>query len=377
MKSIVKDLLRPHILNFRGARTNRNLVVIQSDDWGAIRTSSQSAINDLAKAGIAVSDCHYTQFDALEGSDDLSAIFEVLDSVRDRNGSPAKLTANCLVANPDFEAIERCGFSKYVAEPVTTTFARSERTVGADRLWLEGYAAGLFFPQSHSREHFSTVRWMSYLASGDDIFRLLFKHRMYALSSFLLPGSPSSYLSALRAPAAGEDDERDKVLDDGFRLFRQIFGYGSQSFIAPNYVWDDVVENILHRLGVTYIQTSAVQQPAGGIAKSSQIRRFHGQRNQNGQLYLMRNVHFEPASDHSVDWVGACMRDISAAFLWNKPAIISTHRVNYIGALDESNRKKGLRQLKMLLDSIIKRWPEVEFLSTPELGDLVLNGDAT
>ena len=377
MKSLVKDLFRPHFQNFRGARTNRKLLVIQSDDWGAIRTSSQSAIDDLAKAGIAVSDCHYTQFDALEGSDDLSAIFEVLDSVRDRNGSPAKLTANCLVANPDFEAIERIGFSKYIAEPVTTTFERSARTEGADSLWLEGYTAGLFFPQSHSREHFNTARWMRYLESSDDIFRLLFKHRMYALSSFLLPGSPSSYLSALQAPAAGEADERDKVLDDGFRMFREIFGYGSKSFIAPNYVWDDVVENILYRLGVTYIQTSAVQQPAAGIAKSPRIRRIHGQRNQNGQLYLMRNVHFEPSSNRSIDWVAACMRDISAAFLWNKPAIISTHRVNYIGALDESNRKRGLRHLKILLDSIIKRWPEVEFLSTTELGDLVSNRVAT
>jgi hypothetical protein len=377
MKSLAKDLIRPHFQNVPGKRIGRKIVVIQSDDWGAIRTSGQNALKDLSKAGIAVSECHYTEFDALEGSDDLNAIFEVLDSVRDRNGSPAKLTANCLVANPNFEAIEKDGFSRYSAEPVTTTFERSERTEGADRLWLEGYEAGLFFPQSHSREHLNVARWMHHLQTGDAIFRLLFKHRMYALSSFLIPGRPSSYLAALQSPAEGEYDAREEILDDGLRMFRQIIGFSSKSFIAPNYVWDDAAEDTLHRLGVAYIQTAAVQQLAGSDQPSKRIRRVQGQRNRNGQLYLMRNVHFEPSSDSNEDWISRCMADISAAFLWSKPAIISTHRVNFIGALDESNRKSGLKQLKALLDSILKRWPDVEFLSTTELGDLISNGDRT
>jgi hypothetical protein len=60
------------------------------------------------------------------------------------------------------------------------------------------------------------------------------------------------------------------------------------------------------------------------------------------------------------------------AFGWNKPAIINTHRVNYIGSLYPSNRKNGLNQLRTLLQKIKKNWPKVEFLATHELGELIL-----
>jgi len=71
------------------------------------------------------------------------------------------------------------------------------------------------------------------------------------------------------------------------------------------------------------------------------------------------------------DWVNSCLNDIDMAFRWNKPAIISSHRVNYIGALDPGNRENGLSQLKQLLKEVVSRWPDVEFMTSAELGDLI------
>ena len=65
------------------------------------------------------------------------------------------------------------------------------------------------------------------------------------------------------------------------------------------------------------------------------------------------------------------MNDIKVAFLLHKPAIISSHRVNYIGSLKESNRKNGLTQLSILLKSILKNWPDVQFMTTIELGKYI------
>ena len=56
----------------------------------------------------------------------------------------------------------------------------------------------------------------------------------------------------------------------------------------------------------------------------------------------------------------------------NRPAIISSHRVNYVGFLDERNRDKNLKLLKTLLDKILNKWPDVEFLSSDEMG-LIIN----
>jgi hypothetical protein len=61
------------------------------------------------------------------------------------------------------------------------------------------------------------------------------------------------------------------------------------------------------------------------------------------------------------------MKQIETAFRWNKPAIISSHRVNYCGHIDPNNREIGLSALKNLLDQIVNKWPDVEFMAADEL----------
>ena len=58
------------------------------------------------------------------------------------------------------------------------------------------------------------------------------------------------------------------------------------------------------------------------------------------------------------------MKQISAAFRWGKPAIISTHRVNFVGSISPYNREKGLRELKKLINAILKKWSDVEFMGS-------------
>jgi hypothetical protein len=69
-----------------------------------------------------------------------------------------------------------------------------------------------------------------------------------------------------------------------------------------------------------------------------------------------------------------CLKEISIAFKWNKPAVISTHRVNYIGALYKENRENGLRKLSTLLKQIVRIWPDAEFITSAELGEIISNG---
>jgi hypothetical protein len=86
-----------------------------------------------------------------------------------------------------------------------------------------------------------------------------------------------------------------------------------------------------------------------------------------GQRYLIRNAFFEPSLDPQFDWVSDCLKRIKIAFHCKKPAIIGSHRLNYIGFIEESNRTKNLAQLKILLKEIVKRWPKVEFIASDEL----------
>jgi hypothetical protein len=93
----------------------------------------------------------------------------------------------------------------------------------------------------------------------------------------------------------------------------------------------------------------------------------------SGITYTIRNAFFEPASAPDKDWINITLKGVDDAFKKNKPAIIGSHRVNFMGSLDEKNRTRNLKLLKTLLQKIVKKWPDVEFISSDELAGLINN----
>jgi len=89
----------------------------------------------------------------------------------------------------------------------------------------------------------------------------------------------------------------------------------------------------------------------------------------------VRNVVFEPTSPSKPDWINHTLKQIENAFNWKHPAIISSHRANFSGYMDPENRKIGLSALKELLAKITRRWPDVEFLSSAQLYELIVQKD--
>jgi hypothetical protein len=164
-----------------------------------------------------------------------------------------------------------------------------------------------------------------------------------------------------------------EIINEGLQLFKSIWGFSSKSFIAPCYIWDTALEPILSDNGVQYLQGMVSQlQPTPAFGYRYKIKyHYQGQQNKLGQRFLIRNVFFEPSSNPNFDWIDDCLHRIETAFRWNKPAIISSHRVNYIGFIREQNRTTNLALLQQLLKRIVQRWPEVEFMSSDQLGDLM------
>ena len=56
-------------------------------------------------------------------------------------------------------------------------------------------------------------------------------------------------------------------------------------------------------------------------------------------IYLVRNRTFEPAQSSSKNYWESTYRQIENAFAKGTPAIISSHRVNFIGSINQENRK--------------------------------------
>jgi hypothetical protein len=71
--------------------------------------------------------------------------------------------------------------------------------------------------------------------------------------------------------------------------------------------------------------------------------------------------------------VNRAFRDINTAYRWNKPALFSSYRVNFVSEIEEGNRTQGLFSLRDLLKQIIKKWPDPEFMTSSDLGHFIAN----
>ena len=362
--------LRAFIRNSIGWTTNRKIIIIESDDWGAIRMPSTHAFDAILKKGLDSSgySLRYNQYDTLANKDDVSLLFEVLSTFRDVNDNCPIITALTIVANPDFNKIRDSEFNEYHYEPFTKTL---ERYYGSDTpfpLWLEGIQNKIFLPQFHGREHLNVAVWMKALKMNDVDARFAFDQGLWGFNNSHPFGI--SYLAAFDLDHQKQLPFQVEIIKDGLRLFKQLFGYSASYFVPPNGPFNNQLESVAASEGIRFIFAEKIQNEPIGEGRMKKRYHYPGQLNQHGQHYISRNCFFEP-SELGKDWVDSCMNDISSAFRCHKPAVISSHRVNYIGALDVTNRSNGLQQLRLLLDRALKIWPDVEFLSSVDLGELM------
>jgi len=356
-----------------GWRTKRHLLVIESDDWGTIRMPSKEVYEEFIRRGIRVDRDPYCRYDNLATKHDLENLFEVLHSVKDKNGNPAVITANTLTANPVFDKIRESGFTQYFFEPFTETLKHSDTHSNAFLMWQQGMAAGVFHPQCHGREHLYVKKWLQTLRKGDAVTCAAFDLGTWGLTQQVDPSIHEYYMGAFNSCEESDLGDFEIIIDDALRLFNEIFGYASKSFIATTYEWSPKIEPFLVRRGVKYIQGTFQQKIPRDDDQTVRItyRGFQGTRTKAGLIRLFRNCFFEPSTKENYDWKGDCMRRIEIAFKYGKAANICSHRVNFIGSIDASNTDRTLPEFRRLLQDVIRRWPDVEFVTSDQLGEII------
>jgi hypothetical protein len=216
------------------------------------------------------------------------------------------------------------------------------------------------------------IQWIKALQNRDCNTRIAFSQASYDVSPKVSPNINMRYTIAFGNIGDESLEIEKQIIKEGTELFEKIFGYKSKSFIAPAYTWRNEIESTLKSCGVDYIQGIPLQQihiKDYPDWKSKSKYHYLGQKNAHGQYYLVRNCFFEPYK--YPDMVNDCLHRMNIAFKWNKPAIISTHRLNFIGNLVPENREKNLKLFSILLNQIIQKWPDVEFKTSDQLGDLI------
>lgn len=360
----VKSFLNAARINRHGNSVKEKLVIIESDDWGAIRMPSADALNQYKEGGYSLQDSVY-KYDALASGEDLDFLFNLLDGVKGSDGKPSKITMNAIMANPDFEKIRESDFQEYHYESFLDTLQHYPKHSGNLAIWKSAMEQGVAQTQFHGREHLNIKRWMRNLQKNHIGTRFSFD-----LGSTYSGNGDYSYMEAYDWDNPGDVWEHQEIIREGLVMFRSIFGFSSYSFIAPCYNWDSQLEEMLANEGIQWIQGMKSQlQPTGKFEHYTRMRHNFGSANEFGSKYNIRNCMFEPSSAPERDWVNSCLAQISSAFLFNRPAVICAHRVNFVGFINENNRDNGLYSLEKLLRSILKKWPEVRFISTDELNE--------
>jgi len=368
------DIIR-NLSNIPGWKTKRKLVVLESDDWGSIRMPSRQAFESLLEEGIdLISDEGYrfNKYDSLATSGDLELLFEVLSSVKDSTGNPASLTPIVVVANPDFEKIRQSGFAEYHYEPFTETLKKYNGCEGSFNLWTEGIQKGIFSPQFHGREHLNVKVWMRALKGRHKNTMKAFNQNMWGISTADDPDIKMEFQAAFDFIDPNDLVYHEEVISSGLNLFEALFGYRATYLVPPNGPLSAKLEKVCYDHGIRFLSVPKLQIEPLAYGRTRKRIHWLGQKNKYGLRYITRNCFFEPG-ESGRDWIDSCMKEISIMFGYNKPAIISSHRLNYISALYPENRDIGLKKLDALLRKIINTWPDTEFITSAQLGEIINN----
>jgi len=351
-------------------KVNKKIIVIESDDWGSERIPNSEVREELATLGIDMESNPHSKYDSLERFEDLLELEHVLDYFANEYNKKIKITANFITANPYFERIKESKYQEYFFEPFNLTYFNRDKNQDVLNQIKKMINKNYFQPQFHGREHINVNFWLEELKNGNQDFLNAFKRNCYAIDSNKMSKNRKNLMAALEY----ENDDQKRFVEEsisaGHQIFKDVFGFNSTTFIAPRYVWNDQINDRLLREGITHLQTVMYQQSFKNKQYET-VFHYTGQKNRKCDLkYLVRNVYFEP-SYGKIDWVKNAMDKIDLAFKFKTPAIISMHRINFVGGIDQNARGNHLNQFKTLLESIITRYPEVEFLSSDELAQLI------
>lgn len=371
---MIKSILSSLDINLKSWKTKRKIVVFESDDWGSIRMPSRLVYEKALSAGYRVDLNKYEKYDCLLSEKDLTNLYSVLRSFKDKNGIAPIITTNCVVANPNFEKIRENGFSRYEFEYLPDTFKRYPNHKESWNLWQKGIQDKLIYPQYHAREHLNVSLFMSALKRQDSDALWGFHHGMPGM---IKKGSSipllNPYVEATRFLNEEDLNEKMKIYFDGLKTFEQLFAYKSQTIIPTNYLWDAAYDHELIKAGVVGMQGAKLS--TNPLIKRKE-KRYTGKRKSLFFADLVRNNRFEPtlSNDRYLE-LKSCLKKLTLSFMLNSPAIISIHRLNFSGEIFEENRRENLSLLYDLLEKILMRWPDVEFLSSRELAEEILGNN--
>ncbi len=311
----------------------RPVLVVESDDWGP------------------GPDWH---------AERLAQVGQCLPRHRDAEGRAALMTLGVVLSAPDTDAMAENCLTEY--RRITLDDARCRRLL---EQMQAGARDGVFALQLHGMEHYWPPALLK-AAVGDEGLRAWLTGAEFPPDEVLPSPLQSRWIDGSRLPsqplAAAEILQAVALETSTWQL---IFGQPPKVVVPPTFVWTQEVEAAWVAAGVEVIITPGrryTHRDADGQPAAEGGAIYNGQSAGKMARYLVRDIYFEPTRGHTA---AQTVEDASRRFLLGRPALLETHRSNFIG--NEAEFSESLARLDKLLGTALQRWPRLAFLSPEAL----------
>jgi hypothetical protein len=334
----------------------RPSVVFESDDWGSCEFASSRADYELF---LGREPGNVWRSARLETPKDLKRLYSLLEQYRDKNARAAVFTAFFCMANPNYDAIRASGFQEYHDIPIDAGMPSPWTHDGLVKAWRDGVRRGVLAPEFHGRLHHTQPSlWLKLLQDGDAEAAWRFAHSIFIQNEHLPEYEGLS------------DEETREWVRPAVGTFTRLFSACPTAAVSSDAT--PLTEKVWAELGMkTFCLRNFSIPGAPPIVYSNKPWNNQdpdtpmGARNPGtGVTYLSRNIFFEPAVDGQYSF-SRTISHLEQVWQRNEPAVISTHRVNYLNWNCEVE-EFAWRELERLLAYLSSRG-DVHFHTSAEI----------
>ncbi len=326
--------------------SSQRAVVLESDDWGLAGFVPSANVwhghnrDDLVPGKFPAVYWGSTLEDSLMVAD----LCQIMASAQGADGLSAVFQPNYVMSSLSYESSEAGWvWQRYNLPHFPPTYPRP----GMWSAVKQGIDQGLWYPEFHATWHYDPTMRLQKALETD------FARGLTQAGVMLFPGSEKAReLGSWRSLA-----DLSYELLESQQIFEHVFQRPVGSVIAPDYTWNDKVEDMWERHGVKVIQGKREQRdPTLGPGKWGRglkyIKKQWALVGQRQRTYLERNCRLEPVQAPDPDSiVQTCLQDTRNAWKRSQPAVVETHRVNFVHD-DPAIVQTGQNSMQKYLDEL-------------------------
>jgi hypothetical protein len=345
-----------------GFRFGRPMVLLQSDDWGRVGVRDEEGREELLAAGLNLGERPYDLY-SLETAEDVGAVAEALESVRDSAGEPACLEMNFLTSNLDFQTSAARDFRVAVVKPLVEGLPGNWRRPALFEAYSQGIKKRVFTASLHGATHFCQQAVTESLAQDgerNELLRTLWRAETPYIH-WRMPWVGYEYWNPNREPAKRllTAKEQQRWIAFAAESFQSFFRDRAISACAPGYRANETTVRLWREQGIR------VAQNGPGAIRAPRFDKF-------GVLHTYRSTDFEPALNPELR-VDDCLAAAKNWFAAGVPFIISMHSINFHSTLAPF-RQRTVPLLRHLLCGLAKSHPDLLFVNSRQLLEIMETG---